>query len=46
MFHISETRSAQTAEKTVVINFIDTKLYAEYFQKVILKTAAKNYDIP
>jgi len=37
MFHISETRSAQIAEKTTAANFIDTKLYAAYFPNVILK---------
>lgn len=39
MFRISETRSAQIAEKPTVI--IDTKLYSEYFPKVILKQQEK-----
>lgn len=35
--HIAETRQDQIAEKTTAINFIDIKLYADYFPKVMLK---------
>lgn len=36
MFHMSETRPAQIAEKMTMINFIDTKPHAECFSKVTL----------
>lgn len=37
MFHMSEKRPAQIAEKTTMTNFIDTKQHVESFPKVILR---------